>query len=252
MSSNRIKSNDIQIGNNYVLPIEQSNVTLQQAKVKKIIEETDAKAQQIISGAENKSNIIIQTANVEAQRIIEEARKKAENEYETIKQQAYNEGFSKGEQDGFNKFQNDASESLKSLEVLSSSSFEMKKNIIDSATLDIVELVITIADKVCHLKLDSEMLYKITLDSIKQLNDKENITIIVNPILVDKISNFYNDLKVDIPKLQTIKIIEDNSVSPDGVIVETLSSRLDSRISTQINEIAQKMLTGNNDELGQE
>ena len=38
----------------------------------------------------------------------------------------------------------------------------------------------------------------------------------------------------------------------DGVIVETLSSRLDSRISTQISEIAQKMLTGTNDELEQE
>ena len=69
--SNRIKCNDIQIGNSYVLPIEQSNVTVQQAKVKKIIEETDAKAQQIIDGAENKSNIIVQTANTEAQRIIE-------------------------------------------------------------------------------------------------------------------------------------------------------------------------------------
>ena len=49
--SNRIKSDDIQIGNSYVLPIEQSNVTLQQAKVKKIIEETDARAQQIIGNA---------------------------------------------------------------------------------------------------------------------------------------------------------------------------------------------------------
>ena len=69
MSSNRIKCNDIQIGNNYVLPIEQSNVTLQQAKVKKIIEETDAQAHKIISNAENKSQVIIETANTEAQRI---------------------------------------------------------------------------------------------------------------------------------------------------------------------------------------
>ena len=161
MSSNRIKSNDIQIGNNYVLPIEQSNVTLQQAKVKKIIEETDAKAQKIIDGAENKSNIIVQTANNEAQRIIEEARKKAEQEYETIKQQAYNEGFAKGEEDGLIKFQNDAKEALKSLETLTSSSFDIKKNIIDSASIDIVELVAAIADKVCHEKFDSKILYKI-------------------------------------------------------------------------------------------
>ena len=53
-------------------------------------------------------------------------------------------------------------------------------------------------------------------------------------------------------ELQSIKIIEDNSVSPDGVIVETLSTRLDSRVSTQIAEIAEKMLTGANDELEQE
>ena len=130
--SNRIKSDDIQIGKSYVLPIEQSNVTLQQAKIKKIIEETDAKAQQIIDGAENKGNIIVQTANTEAQRIIEEARKKAEQEYESIKQQAYNEGFVKGEQDGLSKFQNDSAEALKSLETLASSSFDVKKNIIDS------------------------------------------------------------------------------------------------------------------------
>ena len=251
MSSNRIKSNDIQIGNNYVLPIEQSSVTISQAKVKKIIEETDAKAQKIIDSAENKSNIIVQTANTEAQRIIEEARKKAQQEYETIKQQGYDEGFLQGKEDGLIKFQNDSIEALQSLETLASASFNMKKNIIDSASMDIVELVSAIADKVCHTKFDTDILYKITLDAIKQLNDKENITIIVNPLLVERIGILSDKFKDEIPKIQSIKIIEDNSVSPDGVIVETLSTRLDSRISTQIAEITEKMLTGTNDELEQ-
>lgn len=247
--SNRIKSGEIQIGNSYVLPIEQSNVTLQQAKVKKIIEETDAQAKQILSAAENQSQMIIEAANVEANKIIEEAKKQAEQEYEAIRQQAYQEGFSKGESDGFTKFRNDATEALKSLDTFASSSFDTKKNIIDSATLDIVELVSVIADKVCHLKFDDKVLHKITLDAIKQLNDKENITIIVNPQLVENINSLVETFKQDISNLKTIKILEDNSVSPDGVIVETLSTRLDSRISTQISEIAQKMLTGANDEL---
>ena len=247
--SNRIKSDEIQIGNSYVLPIEQSNVTLQQAKVKKIIEETDAKAQQIIGNAENKSNIIIETANNEATRIIEDARKKAEQEYESIKQKAYQEGFTKGEQDGLINFQNNSYEALNSLDTLASSSFDMKKNIIDSATIDIVELVSAIADKVCHIKFDTKMLHQITIDAIKQLNERENITIIVNPLLVDRINILADNFKKEIPNLKSIKIIEDNSVSPDGVIVETLNSRLDSRISAQISEIAQKMLTGTNNEL---
>ena len=115
--------------------------------------------------------------------------------------------------------------------------------------LDIVELVSAIADKVCHIKFDDEILHKITLDAIKELNDKESITIIVNPKLVDDITKLTPLLQEEVPKLQSIKITEDNSVSPDGVIVETLSTRLDSRVSTRIAEIARNMLTGANDEL---
>ena len=251
MSSNRIKSEEIQVGDNYVLPIEQSRVTRQQAKVQQIIDETDAKAQQIIANAENKSQVVIQTANTEAEAIIENAKKKAEKEYEAIKKQAYEEGFKKGEQDGLYKFQNDASEGLKSLDTLAASSFELKKNIIDSASRDIVDLVIAIADKVCHQKFNEKVLYKITLDAIKKLNDKENITIIVNPVLVDNINNLTSKFREEIPKLQSLKILEDNSLSADGVIVETLSTRLDSRVSVQIAEIAEKMLTGTDDGMGQ-
>ena len=84
------------MGDSFVLPVEQTRVTRQQAKVQQIIEETDAKAQQILANAENKSQVVIQTANNEAERIIEEARKKAQKEYDTIKNQAYEEGFKKG------------------------------------------------------------------------------------------------------------------------------------------------------------
>ena len=247
--SNRIKSGEIQIGNNYVLPIEQSNVTRQQAKVKKIIEETDAMAQKILDGAENKSQVIVSTANTEAERIIEESRKKAQSDYDSVKQQAYDEGFQKGVEDGLEKFRQDAIEALKSLETLSSSTFDIKKNILDSATHDIVELVSTIADKVCHIKFDDEILHKITIDAIKELNEKENITIIINPQLVENINSMTEKFKEEIPKLESIKIVEDNSVSPDGVIVETLTTRLDSRISTRIAEIARNMLMGADDEL---
>lgn len=247
--SNRIKSDTIQIGNNYVLPIEQSNVTAQQAKMKRIIEETGVKAQSIINGAETKSQAIMQNATNEAEKMIDAAKAQAQEEYNKIVEQAYQEGFAKGENDGLEKFKQDASDALKSLDVLATSSFDVKKNIIDSATLDIVDLVSAIADKVCHIKFDEEVLKRITIDSIKQLREKENITIIVNPELVDNINKIMPKIKEEIPKVESIKIIEDNAVSPDGVIVETLTSRLDSRISSQISEIAQKMLTGANDEL---
>ena len=247
--SNRIKSKEILIGSNFVLPIEQSRVTMQEVKVRKIIEETDNKVKEILDDAENKSQIIVNTANTEAERIIEESHKKAQDDYDEIKQQAYNEGFIQGQKDGLEKFNEDAKKALQSLDTLSSSSFETKKNIIDSATLDIVELVSSIAEKVCKIKFDKEILYRLTIDAIKELNDKESITIIVNPELINDISELSPKFQEDIPNLKTIKILEDNSVSPDGVIVETLNTRLDSRVSSRIAEIARKMLTGNDDEL---
>lgn len=240
------------MGDNYVLPIEQTRVTIQQAKVQQILEETDAKVKQIISNAENQSRVVVQAANTEAEAIIENAKKKAEREYEAIKNQAYQEGFKKGEQDGLYKFQTDAQEGLKSLDVLASSSFELKKNIIDSASHDIVDLVVAIADKVCHQKFDDKVLHDITLDAISKLNDKETITIIVNPILINNINSLVSNFKEEVPKLQSLKILEDSSLSADGVIVETPSTRLDSRVSAQIAEIAEKMLTGANDGMEQE
>lgn len=237
------------MGDSFVLPIEQSRVTNQQAKVQKIIEETDAKVQQLLSQADNKSQIIVQAANTEAEHIIEEARKKGQQEYEAIKNQAYEEGFKKGEEDGLEKFKNDAFEALHSLEVLASSSFDTKKNIIDSANCDIIDLVSAIADKVCHAKFDEKILKQITKDAIQLLNDKETITIIVNPKLVDNINDLNPEFKSEITKLQTLKIIEDSSISADGVIVETPDRRLDARISTQIEEITQKMLMSADDEL---
>ena len=58
------------------------------------------------------------------------------------------------------KFKNDAQEALKSLETLASSSFDMKKNIIDSASIDIVELVATIADmNTSYFDIDGSFLY---------------------------------------------------------------------------------------------
>ena len=49
--------------------------------------------------------------------------------------------------------------------------------------------------------------------------------------------------------MKSLRIVEDNSLSVDGVIVETPDVRLDSRVSSQISEIAHKMLTGAGDEL---
>ena len=76
------------------------------------------------------------------------------------------------------------------------------------------------------------------------------LTIIVSPKLVDNLNKMVPNIRSSIQNLQSLRIVEDSSLSPDGVIIETPSKRLDSRISAQIGELAQKMLTGGSNGMG--
>lgn len=229
------------MGNEYVLPIEQTKVTQQQAKVQAIIAQTEQRKKDMMAAAEKKSQELLDSAEVRVTHILDDARKKAEAEYEAIKQEGYDTGFAEGLKAGQEKFENDAVEALKALDTLASSSFEMKRDIIKSAEKDIVELINAIALKVCGKPLDDNLLYKITAETIMQLPDKESITLIVNPKLIGRVSSFSERFKYEIPNLKSVKILEDAALSEDGTIVETLTTRVDARISTKIGEITQKL-----------
>ena len=96
------------------------------------------------------------------------------------------------------------------------------------------------------------MLKEITLSAIGQLKNKEDVTIIVSPQLVQNIIKLSEEFKQELSQVKNIKIIEDSALSADGTIVETPLSRVDSRVSAQIDEIAARLMNGITDDLQQE
>jgi flagellar assembly protein FliH len=244
----RIKGHNIKLGNSFIVPIEQSsyNVKLQEALEKE---------KEIIFGAEKKVQEIIEQAQSQAQEIIETAKKQALSEVDKITAEAHQGGFNAGRQEGLENITQELQDKIINMNAFAKSEFEIKNNIIKSAHLDIVNLIIEIAQKVCSksFELDDNILKEITQTAINSLKDKEHITIIVNPEMSAKIYSISDELKEKIPQLSSIKIIEDNSVSPDGTIVESALSRVDCRIKSQINEIADKLMeklnSANNEDL---
>ncbi len=233
----KIKSNNIHFGESFVVPIEDS---LHKLKVQEALE----KEKKIILRGEQKAQEIIEQAQVEGLKIIEDAKNQALSEVDAITQQAHNEGFEAGRQEGLENITQELQDKVIALNDFAQSNFDIKNNIIKSAYLDIISLVIKIAHKVCSksLELDETILKEITQSAIQSLKDKEEITIIVNPEMAEKIYAISDELKEKIPQLCSIKIVEDISVSPDGTIVESPLSRVDSRIISQINEIADKLM----------
>lgn len=237
----RIKSDNIQLGESFIVPTEQSDHSkkIQQAleKEKEIILQGEQKAQQILEQT-------IQQAQQQANEIIEQAKNQALSEVDAITQKAHDEGFEAGRQEGLEDITKELQDKVYSVNDFAQSQFDIKNNIVKSAYLDIVSLVIEIARKVCSksLELDKNVLKEITEHAIQNLKDKEEINIIVNPKMAEKIYAISDELKQAIPQLSSIKIVEDNSVSPDGTIVESPMSRVDCRVKSQIDEIAEKLM----------
>lgn len=232
----RIKCGNVQLGESFVVPIEQSSHN-------KKIQEAMEKEQEIILRGEQQAAEIIAQAQAEGQKIIEEAKAQAMSQVDEITQQAHNEGFEAGRVEGYENITQELQDKIISVNDFAQSTFDIKNNIMKSAHSDIINLVIQIAQKVCSksLELDDNLLKELTKSAIRNLKDKEEITIIVNPQMAEKIYAISEELKEQIPQLSSIKIIEDNSVSPDGTIVESPLSRVDARVKSQINEIADRL-----------
>lgn len=233
----RIKGGNVQLAGSFVVPIEQS------AHNKKIQEALD-KEKEIILQAEQKAQEILDNAAAQGQQIIEDATNQALSEVDNIKQNAYNEGFEAGRQEGLRDIRNELKDKIVAVDDFATSNFDVKHNIIKSAYSDIIQLIIEISHKICSksLELDDNILKELTLSAIQALKDKEEITIIVNPEMAEKIYAVSDELRELVPQLESIKIIEDASVSPDGTIVESPLSRVDCRIRSQISEIADKLM----------
>ncbi len=237
----RIKSDNIKLGGSFEVPIEQN---LSSTKIKEAL----SKEQEIVLQGEAKARQIIEEAQRQANEIIENAKAQALNEVEAIHQQAFQEGFEAGRIEGTEKIKEELEEKICAVDNFAQSTFEIKKNIVKSAHSDIIQLVLEISEKICmkQFDLDKNILKEITQSAIQSLKDKEDITIIVNPDMAEQIRCVSDEIKEKIPQLFSIKIVEDNSVSPDGTIVESPLSRVDCRIKSQIDELAEKLILGLN------
>lgn len=237
----RIDSDKINFGESFVIKIEQDPLS-GVGKLETAIKENNIKALSIIENAKQEAINIVNEAK---QRAEQEALAVAQQIKETAQSEGFEAGFQEGKQQGLDAINQQFNEKINIFNSFVENSFEIKKRIIKSTHLDIVNLVLTISEKICHkkLELDNDILLKITQAAINELKEKENITIVVNPQIREKLFEILEQIKNENALISNIKITEDLSLSPDGAIVEGLNSRIDSRISSQIEEMTLKLLT---------
>lgn len=266
-SLSRIRSSSIQYGNSFVIGGHESNQDSEfgttedirsLSNMKKQLEvEIDNLNQELQALRQEKDSIILD-ANTQAQGILEKSNLEAEEikttaskEVEEIKtatyEQALKEGNEKGYQEGLSKgFEDIKLETNKKIEALSSlvdASFEIKREIVLSAEKDILDIAVMLAEKLINIELsqNKDVLVNVIKSALSELKEKEEVKILINPSVAEVVYSISDDLKENIKGLEQIKIVEDKTISPDGVIVESVDSRVDARLSTQLSKIIKNL-----------
>lgn len=227
-----------------------------------LLAKAQAEAEQIIQNAENaafeeikrktdQAAIIKTEAETKAQEIIREAEVKAREiiaQGEVEKQKtvgtAYKEGFDKGSEDGYKEGQMEVNRLIERLHIILEKTLDKRQEILDETEQQIVELVLLIARKVVKVISETQrnVVMQNILQSLRRVKGRGDVTIRVNLADVQLTSEHTKDFMEAVESIKNITVAEDSSVEKGGCIIETDFGAIDARISSQLNELEQKIL----------
>lgn len=197
-------------------------------------------AQVIKADAETEAQRIIEEAKVEAQKIIADA----QSERDKLQKDAYDTGFDQGHDEGYAKGEAEVERLVDRMHRILEAVMQRREEILNDTESQIVELVILMARKVIKILSENQknVVMANTLAALKKVKTRGNVTLRVNledvKLTTENVSEFIKHVE----NVQGITVLEDSSVEKGGCIVETDFGAIDARISSQLQELENKIL----------
>ena len=201
--------------------------------------QTDAAAV-IKADAENEAENIIARAKSEAAQIIADA----EAERDRLKSEAETSGFDKGHQEGYEKGVAEVERLIDRMHRILEAVMQRREEILADTESQIVELVILMARKVIKILSENQknVVMANTMAALKKVKTRGEVTLRVNLEEVKLTSEHAKEFISHVENVQGITVLEDSSVERGGCIVETDFGAIDARISSQLQELENKIL----------
>lgn len=197
-------------------------------------------AQIIKADADAQAAAIIEKAKAEAAQIIAEA----EAERENLKSNAHNEGYEVGKKAGYDDGKAEADRLVERMHKMIDAVMVRREEILQETESQIVELVILMTRKVIKILSENQknVVMANTLAALKKLKARGQVTLRVNLEDVKLTTAHVDEFIQHVEKVEGITVLEDSSVDQGGCIVETDFGAIDARISSQLNELENKIL----------
>lgn len=223
-----------------------------------VIEDAKKKTDAIVKAAERKAVEIIESAHMEYEKQLSNAYEKAKSIFEENKEKGYAEGFKLGEEKGYSEgYEKGYLESKKESQNLISEALEIKNSYISmrdkllkETEKDLIELVVTIYEKVLYQKVEEDEKYIISLilSGIEELEIKEKLTIIVSKYDYEILKEHEQIILAKASLIDSIDIRLNSDMEKGDCILETSKGNIDVSLNNQISEIKELLYTILNNE----
>ncbi len=201
--------------------------------------QTDAAAV-IKSDAESEAENIVARAKAEAAQIIADA----EAERDRLRNEAETSGFEKGHKEGYEKGVAEVERLVDRMHRILEAVMQRREEILADTESQIVELVILMARKVIKILSENQknVVMANTMAALKKVKTRGEVTLRVNLEDVKLTSEHAQEFIQHVENIKGITVLEDSSVERGGCIVETDFGAIDARISSQLQELENKIL----------
>ena len=221
------------------------------SEAEKIINEAKQNAFEEIKKSRNEAQKNLQEAKDSSDAIIADARerasamvKEAQERVESIEKEAYTNGFREGSDSGFNSGKEEVERLIDKVHVVLNNAIEKRNEIIEQSETQLINLVLLISHKV--IKVISENQKNVVINNViqalRKLKTRGEVIVRVNLADVQLTTEHIKDFMRMVDNIRSITVLEDSTVDKGGCIIETDFGEIDARISSQLNEIKDRIL----------
>ncbi len=204
-------------------------------RIKKSLEEKEA----VILQTKEEVKKIIEEAELEKERIINNAMEESKR----IREEAYREGYETGKNEGFESGRAELMSMIDRLKSIIQLTLQERERILVHSERQILNLVLTMVKKIVKKLTHEEE--NVVIENVKEalsiIRGAMKVYIHVNPLDYDYTTRFKDEFIKLIEGMPEIKIFEDPTVDRGGVYIETDLGEIDARISSQLEEIEDKI-----------
>lgn len=219
----------------------------------KFIEEANEKYDAIILNAENEADKIIDLAYIKSEEKIDDAYKRTKKIIEKAKDKGYGEGHKLGMEKGFNQgYEKGFNQGKKNSEKLISEALDIKNEYIEQKNgllrnmeKDLIELVISIYEKVLYKKVeeDEKLIISLVLNGIDNLEVAKKLTIIVSKENYNIVDKHKNKILAKASSVNELDIRVNSDMEKGDCIIETSKGSVDVSIDNQLDEVKDLLKT---------